>query len=168
MIVISDTTPVISLIKAGRLGLLQKLFQEVMIPKAVYEELTENEQFKMEADLVRNCSFIVVTDVENFTSVNILRNVTGLDAGESEALVLYKEQNADLLLMDENKGRKVAKQMGVTHIGTMGVLILAWDKKILEADEVGECLDIMVKSEIRLSSSLCNKVLEYVGLQPKY
>lgn len=40
MIVVSDTTPLISLLKIGRLDLLEKLFGNVLIPQAVYEELT--------------------------------------------------------------------------------------------------------------------------------
>lgn len=45
MIVVSDTTPIISLIKAGELGLLQNLFSVVYIPAAVYRELTKKEVF---------------------------------------------------------------------------------------------------------------------------
>lgn len=62
-------------------------------------------------------------EVENVKSVCVLRAVTGLDAGESEALIIYDEQKADLLLMDEHKGRSIAKQLGVKHIGAAGILI---------------------------------------------
>ena len=55
MIVISDTTPIISLMKAGQLELLQKLFGTVYIPKAVYQELTENEAFPKEVRMVQEC-----------------------------------------------------------------------------------------------------------------
>lgn len=70
--------------------------------------------------------------------------------------------------MDENKGRKVARQMEVKHIGTVGILMMACDRKILRPEEVRDCLNIMIDSEIRLSRSLCNKVLEHVGLPAKY
>ncbi len=40
MIVVSDTTPIISLLKAGQLELLEKLYGNVLIPRAVYRELT--------------------------------------------------------------------------------------------------------------------------------
>ena len=89
MIVISDTTPVISLMKANHLDLLQKLYGNVLIPNAVYRELTENPIYSEEVEIIRMCDFLRKTDVENIQSVHILRSVTGLDVGESEALVMY-------------------------------------------------------------------------------
>ena len=47
MIVVSDTTPIISLMKAGQLELLQKLFEVVCIPDAVYRELIETRPIRM-------------------------------------------------------------------------------------------------------------------------
>ncbi len=53
MIVISDTTPLISLLKINRIDLLEKLFGDVLIPQAVFEELTIDERFQLEADQIR-------------------------------------------------------------------------------------------------------------------
>ena len=50
MIVVSDTTPLISLLKINRIDLLEKLFGDVLIPQAVFDELTVNERFRLEAD----------------------------------------------------------------------------------------------------------------------
>ena len=47
MIVVSDTTPLISLLKINRINLLKKLFGEVMIPRAVFDELTVDERFQL-------------------------------------------------------------------------------------------------------------------------
>lgn len=129
MIVISDATPILSLLKAGRLDLLQKLYESVIIPEAVYNELTINPLFKDERDKIARCPFLKVEKAENLKSVRILRDVTGLDAGESEALIIYDEKQADLLLIDEHKGRSVAKRMSVEYIGTLGIFMLAYDKK---------------------------------------
>ncbi|MCI8741394.1 MAG: DUF3368 domain-containing protein [Lachnospiraceae bacterium] len=131
MIVISDTTPVISLLKADRLELLRELYGTVLMPEAVYKELTENPVYIKEAEIIKKTHFLSVARVENTTSVNILRAITGLDAGESEALILYGEQRADLLLMDERKGRSVAKQLNIMFMGTVGILMLAFDKNLL-------------------------------------
>ena len=81
--------------------LLQKLFGVVYIPKAVYRELTENEAFSEEIRMVQECEFLYVEEVDNGKSVTILRKFTGLDAGESEAIILADEKHSDVLLMDE-------------------------------------------------------------------
>lgn len=80
MIVISDTTPVISLLKADRLELLRELYGTVLMPEAVYKELTENPVYIKEAEIIKKPHFLSVARVENTTSVNILRALTGLDA----------------------------------------------------------------------------------------
>lgn len=58
MIVISDTTPLISLLKINRIDLLEKLFGDVLIPQAVLKELTIDERFRLEADRIRQKKFI--------------------------------------------------------------------------------------------------------------
>ena len=105
MIVVSDTTPLISLLKINRIDLLEKLFGDVLIPQAVFDELTVNERFRLEADEIRQKKFIVVKPVNNPESASILKRAAGLDQGESEAIVLSDELKADLLLMDEAKGK---------------------------------------------------------------
>jgi predicted nucleic acid-binding protein len=89
MIVISDTTPILSLLKCSQLGLLKELYGSVIVPEAVYNELTMNPVFENEKTEILECPFIKVEKVCNQEAVLILRNVTGLDAGESEALILY-------------------------------------------------------------------------------
>ena len=168
MIIISDTTPIISLLKAEQLELLQKLYQTVLVPRAVYRELTENPAYMEEAETIKSVDFLSVVTIENIKSVNVLRSVTGLDEGESEALIMYDEQKADLLLMDEHKGRSVAKQLKVRHIGTAGILMLAYDKGMIRASEVKGCLDLMLANGIRIGKGICNTVMAHVGLDIRY
>ena len=126
MIVVSDTTPLISLMKIGHLGLLKKYFGEVQVPEAVFNELTVNERFIDEVNQIRNCQFIQIVKVKDYKAVNLLRRVTGLDLGESEAIVLSDDIQADLLLMDEAKGRDVAEQMQIKIMGTIGLLMASY------------------------------------------
>lgn len=168
MIVISDTTPIISLLKTGHLELLHHLYSRILIPKAVYKELTENPLYSEEAEIIKATEFLSVVAVENMASVNVLRSVTGLDTGESEALIMYDEQKADVLIMDEHKGRSVAKQLNVRVIGTAGILMLAYDKGLLQASKVKKCLRIMLDNNIRLDKKICNIVLTHVGFDPEY
>ena len=140
MIVVSDTTPLISLLKIGRLDLLEKLFGNVLIPQAVYKELTVDERFKLEAEQLKQKEFITIRSVKNPGSVSILKRAIGLDQGESEAIVLTDEVKAELLLMDEAKGRAVSNKMGFRIMGTIGVLMAAYEEHELTSDEVKECV----------------------------
>ncbi len=140
MIVVSDTTPLISLLKINRIDLLEKLFGQVLIPQAVFDELTADERFKLEADQIRQKQFIKVKAVQNSESASILKRATGLDQGESESIILTDELNADVLLMDEAKGRAVSFQMGLKIMGTIGILMAAYEENELTATEVRECV----------------------------
>ena len=140
MIVVSDTTPLISLLKINRLDLLEKLFGKILIPQAVFNELT------VEANQIKNKKFILVKAVNKFESVGILKRAVGLDQGESEAIVLADELKADLLLMDEAKGRKVSVEMGHKIIGTIGILMAAYEEQELTSDEVKDCIDGLQRS----------------------
>ncbi len=141
MIVVSDTTPLISLLKINRIDLLERLFGQVLIPDAVFNELTSNEKFQLEARQIKQTKFVLVKGVSNKDAVSLLRRATGLDQGESEAIVLTDETKADLLLMDEAKGRSVSAQMGLKIMGTIGILMAAYEEKALTSDEVRNCVD---------------------------
>ena len=76
-------------------------------------------------------------------------------------------RRADLVIMaimDEHKGRSVAKQLNVRHIGTVGILMPAYDKGLIRSLDVKLCLDMMLAGGIRLDKKLCSIVLEHVGL----
>lgn len=162
MIVVSDTTPIISLMKAGQLELLQKLFGFVCIPKAVYRELTENKTFLEEVKIVQECEFLYVEEVDNEKSVVILQNFTGLDAWESESIILADEKQSDVLLMDEHKGRQVAKKMGITITGTIGILTQAFDEGMLTKEDVEECIERLKESGLRISEKLYQRLREHI------
>lgn len=163
MIVVSDTTSVISLMKAGQLELLRQLFGVVYIPEAVYRELTDNEAFPEEVRMVQECEFLYMQKVDNGKSVAILQNFTGLDAGESEAIILADEMNSDVLLMDERKGRQVAKKLGIRITGTIGILTQAFDEGILTKEDVERCIERLKESGIRISEKLYQRLNMEIG-----
>ena len=154
MLIVSDTTPIISLIKVNRLELLKTMFQTVIIPQAVYDELIRNARYADEADIVKHSSFLRVVAVQNANAVSILRQTEKLDAGESEAIVLSEEQAADLTLMDERRGRQTAKRLGINITGTVGILLSAYDEGLLSGKDVMNCLECMQNSKIRISKIL--------------
>ena len=165
MIVIADTTPIITLMKLQRLDLLEKLFDTVIVPNAVYEELVSNSNYLTEAQMVVECPFLKRLEVTDRQSIKILREVVGLDAGESEAIALAEEKHADLLIIDERKGRRVAKQMELKIIGTIGILLQAFDCKILSKTEILSCAENLKNSSIRISDTLFELILDHIKTQ---
>lgn len=159
MIIVSDTTPIISLIKINRLDLLQKLFGEVLIPEAVYRELTTNAVFKNEADRVKDSDFLKTASVKNRKALEVLQAASGLDDGESEAIILADELHSDALIIDERKGRKVAQKLGIKITGTIGIMLQAHTENMISSDEIKMYLEQLKNSNIRLSDSLIREAL---------
>ena len=81
----------------------------------------------------------------------------------AEAIILAKELNADLLILDEKLARDYAKKLNVKITGTLGVLLKA--KELGLVDTVRELLDILVKKGVWLSPKLIEKVLNLAGEQ---
>lgn len=160
MIVVSDTTPLISLMKIGKLDLVNQLFGQVQIPNAVYEELVSNTRFPDESRQIRECSFIKRVDVADIQSVKLLRRSAGLDAGESEAIVLSDSLSASLLLMDEAKGRQVAMQMGIRIMGTIGMLLVAYKEELLSEEEILNCIETLKTTGRHISEKLYKQLIE--------
>lgn len=160
MIVVSDTTPLITLMKANQLQLLHTLFGEVRIPVTVYEELTSNQSFQSEIELIRSSSFIKIVSVQNQQAVTLIGRVTGLDKGETEAIVYADEQKADILLMDEAAGRKVARNMGLTITGSIGILMEAYQRDVLSRREYEKAIHDIRVSNRHISERLLNLALQ--------
>ena len=165
MISVSDTSPLISLMKASLLDVLQRLFDTIIIPEAVFSELTTNPDYQDEAEQIKAAPFITVVSVKEHKAVDVLRRATGLDLGESEAIVYADENSADVLLMDEAAGRRVAKSMGLRILGSIGILLAAYDERILTAEDVDAAVDTLKSANRRISEELVTYARAYVRKQ---
>ena len=129
MIVVSNTSPLIALARAGRLDLLQAIHGEIIVPDAVFNEITVAGAGEPGAHEVATMSWIKRQPALNRQLVNALG--LDLDAGEAEAIALAMECQADLILLDERMGRHAAQRMGLKVTGTLGILIAAKDRGLL-------------------------------------
>ncbi len=107
MLIVCDTSPITNLLQIGHLDVLEKLFGQVIIPEKVFEELSFYEHQK---EKIENLEWISVKTVQNQKKVKLLNE--RLDSGEAEAIVLAKEINADIIIIDEKKGRVIAEEYG--------------------------------------------------------
>jgi uncharacterized protein len=162
-IVISDTTAIIHLSRIRALHLLKDLYGEIIIPEAVYDELLRNGRSQPGAFEVTNASWIKVEPVRNPAVVHKLR--AGLDLGESEAIALAIEKNADVLIIDEVAGRSVARQLGQRIIGMVGILLLAKKDGIIA--EIWTYLDALDRTGFRLSKQVRDVALSQAGEAPR-
>lgn len=145
--VVSNATPLIALSRIGRLDVLKKLFGTLIIPEAVFSEVAADGKKRAGSKEVASADWVRRQEVANTTVVDFL-SVT-VDAGEAEAIALAKEIKADLLLIDDREGRKLAESVGIPIAGTIGLLLryyrgdpgsfkLALDELISEGFRVGE------------------------------
>ena len=144
MIVVSDTSPITNLAAISQLNLLQQLYGRLIIPTAVYNEMVKVDQLVPGAVEVQTLLWIqtqVVADSQQIVAIQL--NQENIDRGEAEAIVLALELNADLLLMDERRGRAVATSCGLNVTGLVGVLLQAKRNSLIPA--VKPVMDQLIK-----------------------
>lgn len=148
MIVVADSSPLIAFSRIDKIKLLQELFGEILIPDAVYDELTTGgHEF--------NHKWIKRKRVTDTNLVKILSSK--LDRGESEAIALAMELGAEILIMDEKPGRRIAQHAGLNVTGTAAILVrLARSGKI----DIKKELDNLIKNDFRLSNGLYQRCIE--------
>ena len=161
-VVVSDTSLLIHLSGLGHLALLRALYQQVLIPSAVWRETVEEGRGRAGEVEVREAvrsGWVEVRPVANGPLVQLLKE--GLDDGEAEAIALALEATADLVLLDETQAREKAALMGLPLTGTIGVLIRAKREGLVET--LRPLLDQLRQESFWISESLYRRALEAVG-----
>lgn len=161
MIVISDTSVITNLAAIKHLQLLPQLYNQIIIPKAVYRELADIDPPVPGTLEVQSVSWLEVRQIRDLGTVEQLQKDGRLDPGESEAIALTLELDADLLLIDERRGRAEANRRGLKITGLLGILVEAKHQNLILA--VKPLLDDLIDtSEFRVSTTLYNRILEIV------
>lgn len=126
MPVVSNTSPLLNLAIINHLALMRQQFGEIIIPEAVLKELRTDENLPGSQKLREAVDegWLIITPVANQALVELLRRE--LDRGESEAIALAIQLNADWLLLDERDGRRIARTLGLNLTGIIGIIFRAW------------------------------------------
>lgn len=156
MIVVSNSSPLIGLSAIGKLDLLKTLYQTIYIPESVYDEVVESGN-RIGASEIKNASWIEKRKVSQL-EINQLSRKTGLGKGETAALILASELNADLLIIDDLKARKNAQTRKQAIIGILGIFLLAKSQNLIS--EVRKPLDDLIAFGYWISPNLYQKILE--------
>ena len=145
MIVVSDSTTLIILSDLDKFGYLKNLFLEVIIPQKVFEEITYKNNITLP-------SFIKIENI-NTPLIEDLKLL--LDDGESESIALAIQKNLPLII-DEKKGRKIAKNLNLKILGLLGIIYLNIKKGFVSITEAKEFLDLAQSNGYRISQNLIN------------
>ena len=151
--IIGDSSALVALATMDRLELLEEIFDTIYVPQAVYEEVS----ISYKPQSVKLKKFLA----NKVVTVTLDISKMGLGQGELEAIALYKNKNADFLLIDDRRAKNFAKLNGLNIIGSLGVMILAKDRGLLLT--IRDDLEKLVESSLFISQSLIDRVLEEVG-----
>ena len=157
MTIVCNATPLINFSAIDRLDVLQALFGQVLIPQAVYDETTVSGFKGTQAVLQAIDSGwlqVCPAPVANLPAT--------LDDGEREAIALALTVPQPRILLDEQEARRVAQELGLQVIGTLGILLLAKENQVIL--EVRSLLDAMIRdAQYWVSASLYERLLHLAG-----
>ena len=147
-LVVVDTSCLIAFDRIGQLALIPALFSEAAVPPAVAGEYGAVPDG------------LALRRIENPSLARILRK--DLDGGEAEVIALaLAHEGAALALIDEKKGRRIAREHGLSVVGTLGVLLRAKQQDLVSA--VKPLVDTLTATGFRMSDALYQNVLRRAG-----
>lgn len=152
MIVVADTSPINYLVLIGEIDLLQKLFVQILVPNAVWNELSADGA----PTAVKSWIAANPTWVDIGIPASIDKTIT-LGLGEVEAISLAGEVNADLVLIDDRKARIAAIDRGFNVAGTINVLEIAAKRGLVDLPTAFRDLQ---QTNFRIAPSLLSEILQ--------
>jgi len=157
--VVCNATPIINFAVINRLDILQAIFRQIVIPQAVYDGTTglgfPGSRVVLQATTSGWLQVCSVSTAKNTVPLE-------LDDGEREAIALALETGEQRILLDEREARQVAQSFGLQVIGTLGILILAKNQRIIP--QVQPLLDTMIDTaQYWVSDALYRQVLQQAG-----
>jgi len=144
---VTNSTCLIGLERIGRLDLLPQVFDTVFAPPTVVAEVRSP------------LTWLTVQTVENSAFVAALK--TQMDEGEAEAIALAVELDNVILILDDKKARRVAQQIGLKVIGTVGMLLRAKNQGVIT--EIKLLLTELVQVDFRITNAIIQEALRLSG-----
>ena len=156
MLIVADSSDLIALAVCDGLDVILQVYDNLKIPEAVYTEIVAPE--KPHSDALG--SFLA----ERVVKVDVGRWVVtagGLWRGEIEAMALYKQLSADVLLIDDHRARVIAEHNKIQCIDALGLLLVA--KQRGKVNTIAPYVHKLRESSIFYGDDLLNKVLKLAG-----
>ena len=156
--VIVNTSPLLYLFRVGQIEILRGLYEEVLAPPAVAEELVAGADAGVDVPRLTDYAWIRTPEIRGSA---VLPAITDLGRGEAEVIALGLERPGSLLILDDMLARRVAALNGLPVTGTVGVLLRAKQRGILPM--VGPTLHRLRDVGMWLSDEVCAWLLRQAG-----
>lgn len=157
-LVISDTSPLFYLHRLRHLDLLQKLYQRIIVPQAVADELKAGGDQGEDVPNIREYEWLEVRSVR---VPEVIKLITDLGAGEAQVLALAIEEPGSLVILDDRLAREVARLRSLRITGTAGVLLKAKHEGHILA--VAPLLDRLMQLDFRLSDAMNSRFAHFLS-----
>ena len=148
--IVSDSSTLIILFDLDKIELLQNISNKVYIPQTVYNEIN----YKYIVNLPNYFEIIKITQNDELYQLKML-----LDDGESEAILLARQMKLPLII-DEKKGRKIAKNLSLDILGLLGVVYLNIKKDFITIDDARGFIQKAKSNNYRISSKLIEEMFD--------
>ncbi len=163
MNLVVDSSALIALARIGQLDLLHQLAKTIHVPEGVYEEVANQGTLRPGTSELGQFNWILRKRVSDQASVNDLLSRFG--RGEAEAIVLAAEVQADFVILDDATARSVAEQKGQAVVGTLGLLVHAKERGLIE--RVEPIMNELMESGFYVDSRLYGTILQQAGEEPQ-
>ena len=150
-IIIADSSTLITLLDTNNFSLLFELFEEIVISDAVYSEITQKFYHKEKIDSYILSKRLKLSSIKHDEIYEML--IKRLDKGECESIALAKKLKLPLII-DERKGRKIAKYLEIKIIGFVGIILKLLEKGVISKNRAIEIVKQVEENDFRLSSDL--------------
>ena len=157
MIAVSDASPICYLILIGEIGILPKLYTQVLVPPAVIAELLHQDAPGSVRGWAANLPSWISAQPN---PIGVIAGMGKLQAGEQAAILLAESITADMILLDEKSARRVAADRGLRITGTLGVLGEAAARGLVD---LPAAIDQLRKTTFRFSPALLKATLDRFG-----
>jgi predicted nucleic acid-binding protein len=164
VIVVSNSTPLISLAKIESFHLLQQLYGNLVISAEVYTEVVVSGASLPGSFETSSALWIHVKQVKRPDDITAAQERFGLGIGELSTLILAKELAADLVILDDLGARKLAQKEGFRVQGSIAVLEACFRRGFLA--DLREAYQGLLKCGVFLNRDLLNRSLQSFKLPP--
>lgn len=153
-----DTSPWIALSACGQTSLLRKLYDTIMIPVTVKEEILAGGKNQIGVQELNEADWLQVVKLQDPMKAMLLHE---LDQGEAEVIILAKEQKAHEVILDEKVARMQARVLGLSVVGTLGLLLRAKKQGLLR--EIRPLIEKILKADIYIHRDIVQEVFQKAG-----